>query len=321
MVSRRTFLGIASSTAVIPALSTYGQDALALLPTPRTTPSSAHVVEVNSDYVVVGATVHKILLGEMIEAALKTLTKEKSLKASWHALLHERDVIGLKFNSSAQQAIGTSAAMAEVLIESLLDAGWPLDQLVCIEAPTSTVKGYQTRPMAAGYRSVASNFGSGTDNLSRVLDQVTAIINVPFLKTHNIASITCCLKNLSHGLVQHPARFHKNGCSPYVADIVALPEIKDKLKLNIVDALRVVYRGGPSASDGSIADLGSIVASTDPVALDAVGVSILNDTRSRKGLGAMAAIPAQIPYLAHAQALGLGIAKLFDIDFDRLRLG
>ncbi len=314
-------MSIASSTAAAPALSAFAQDAPPPKPGQKTPPSTAHVVEVTSDFVVLDAKVHKNLLGEMIEAALKTLTKEKSLESSWHALLSDRDVIGLKFNSSAQEIIGTTLTLAEVMIESLMDAGWPLSKIVCIEAPISIVKRYQTRPMTAGYRSVASDFGSGSDHLSRVLDQVTAIINVPFLKTHNIASITCCLKNLSHGLVQHPARFHGNGCSPFIADIVALPEIKDKLKLNVVDALRVVYRGGPNANSGSISDLGSILVSSDPVALDAVGVSILNDTRSRKGLEAIAASPEQVSYLAQAHMLGLGVAKLFDIDFDRLRIG
>jgi len=271
--------------------------------------------------VVVGATVHKLLLGEMLEAGLKAITKEKSVKASWHALLNAHDIIGLKFNSSAQQIIGTTPTFAEVLIESLMDAGWPVEQIVCIEAPDRIVARYQTQPVSTGYRGAVTDFGSGSDHLSRALDQVTAIINVPFLKTHNIAKITCCLKNLSHGLIQHPARFHGQGCSPYVADIVTLPEIKDKLKINIVDALRVVYRGGPNASNDSITDLGSVLVSADPVALDAVGVSILNETRSKMGLEAAAATPGHVPYLAKAHSLGLGIAKLFDIDFDRIRLG
>ena len=61
--------------------------------------------------------------------------------------------------------------------------------------------------------------GGPRDRLAGVLDQVTAIVNVPFLKTHNLAGMTCCLKNLSHALVKHPAQFHTGGCKE-VADIV-----------------------------------------------------------------------------------------------------
>jgi len=301
----------------MPALSAYSQD---VLPKPLRR-SSASVVEVNSDYVVIGPTVHKVLLGEMIDTALQAATKKNTTQDAWRALLRDRAVVGLKFNTSAQQIIGTSSTLAGVLIESLMEAGWPLDRIVCIEAPKEVITRYQTRPVSPGFQATTANFGSGSDHLARVLDQITAIINVPFLKTHNIAMLTCCLKNLSHGLIQHPARFHGQGCSPYIADIVALPAIRDKLRINIVDALRVVYKGGPSASNDSIVDHGSILVSTDPVAMDAVGVSILNDIRSRERLTSVAVAPEKVPYLAHAQALGLGVAKLFDIDFDRMRMG
>ena len=73
------------------------------------------------------------------------------------------------------------------------------------------------------------------------------MINVPFIKTHNIAGMTCGLKNLSHALVKHPAHYHANGCSPFIGDIVAADPIRKKLKLTIVDAFRVVFQGGPAA--------------------------------------------------------------------------
>ena len=134
------------------------------------------------------------------------------------------------------------------------------------------------------------------------------MISVPFLKTHNIAGMTCSLKNLSHGLIKHPARYHKNHCSPFIADIVAAEPIRSKLRLTLVDAMRVVYVGGPQATAPALANEGVLIMSRDPVAADTVGLDVLNRARERVGLAKTAASGAEIPYLAVAHRAGLGIA-------------
>lgn len=317
-LSRRRFIGVAASTAGLAfSGATESNAAEPKLVMPPNSPPS-RVVLSRSQYLTDGNVVHADLLGEMLDQLLRTLTRKGSAADAWHSILRPDDIIGLKFNQSGQAGIGTTSTMAGALISSLLEAGWKPRQIVCIEAPPDVRAKYGTALAKFGYTRASVDFGSGSDQLSTVLDQITALINVPFLKSHNIAGMTCALKNLSHGFVKHPARFHDNGCSPYIADIVALDAIRNKLRLSLVDAMRVVYDGGPEASGASIVDEGALLASSDPVAVDAVGLGLLNDIRTGNNLAKLARSAADLPYLAAAHRRGLGVALSHGIDVTRL---
>jgi hypothetical protein len=253
----------------------------------------------------------------MLQGTLTSLTDTPTIAQAWRSLLHRDDVIGLKFNRSGQQTIATTAVLADALITSLVDAGWRADQIVCIEAPPGVEARAGTRPAHTGHDTKATDFGSGSDQLASVLNEVTALIDIPYLKTHNIAGMSCALKNLSHGLVKHPARFHDNGCSPFVADIVATPQIRAKLRLCLVDALRVVYDRGPEATAETISNEGVLMASRDPVATDALGLALLNDVRRQRNLDPIAPSAENLGYLAAAQQIGLGVARWHEIELLR----
>jgi len=315
--SRRVFLGLAA-VSCWPArrlIAAAGRSKRILKLDP-VTPLSV-VAEVVNPHVVNGAVVHHPLVREMLDAALKAVTGAPGAREAWRGLLGEDDVVGLKFNRSGQFVIGTTPSFAGALIESLIAAGFGPERIMCLEAPDGVEEQFGCRPAPAGYAREETEFGSGSDQLASALAEITAIINVPFLKDHNIAGMTCALKNLSHGLVKHPARFHGNRCSPYVADIVALPEIRDKLRLNLVDGLRVVFDGGPDATSYNVADAGFVLASTDPVAVDAVGLTIINRVRKARGLAELASGPGDIDYLAAAHIRGLGIAVAHGINIVR----
>jgi len=275
------------------------------------------VVQVASRHACAKGKIHKVLVREMLGQTLTTLTGADSPAKAWHSLLKRNDIVGLKFNRSAQEALGTSEVVADALVTSLLDAGWSARQLVCIETPAEIARLHATAAPLAGYDTHPTDFGSGKDQFASVLRQVTALIDVPFLKSHNVARLTCCLKNLSHGLIKHPARFHDNECSPYVADIVSADAIRPKLRLCLVDALRIVYDGGPEAHPESVEEAGVLLASRDPVATDAVGVALLNTVRQDHKLAPIAPAPEKVPYLAAAHRRNLGIALLQGIDLVR----
>ncbi|MFQ5494689.1 MAG: DUF362 domain-containing protein, partial [Phycisphaerae bacterium] len=202
----------------------------------------------------------------------------------------------------------------EVLIESLVAAGWPAKRLVCLEAPPGLAASAGTHPARRGFDLSETDFGSGRDQFASVLRQITALIDVPFLKTHNICGMTSCLKNLSHGLVKHPARYHGNGCSPYIGDIVGAAPIRSRLRLCRVDAFRVVFSPGPPARAATVSDEGVLLASTDPVAADRVGLTVLNDIRRERGLepvGGSAVGPAYLR-AAHDRGVGIGVWTRID---------
>lgn len=282
---------------------------------------ASRVAYIRAAYVVDQSNVHRHILREMLDAAvIRVFPPSSSPNEAWTTVFKPGDVIGLKFNRSGQVGIGTTDTMAEVLITALLTAGFAAEQIVCIEAPEAITSRFGTQPARPGYGSTETKFRGGADQFAAALDQITALINIPFLKTHNISGMTCALKNLSHGLVKHPARYHANGCSPFIADIVASDAIRPKLRLTIVDALRVVYKEGPSANVENTTNHGLLLASTDPVAVDAVGMDTLNAIRGQQGLGSLVASGATLPYLAAAHRSALGIALPQGINVTRVDL-
>lgn len=321
--SRRRFLRAVAGISGSSFVAAMGQNGPQTEPRPQTlalTPGRhrSRVVSIRQPGLWVQGSVHPELVREALAAALTRTLDVPTAADAWHRILEPQDIVGIKFNRSGQPELGTSLELGAAVVESLLSAGWSRSGIVLIEAPAGLEKRYGTQPAREGYRSTLTEFDSGSDQLASVLDQVTVLVNVPFLKSHNLCMMTCCLKNLSHALVKHPARFHGDGCSPFIADIVALPDIKDKLRLNIVDAIRVVHDGGPLVSQDKVSLSETLIVSADPVAADAIGLQVLNSERQRFGMAPAAASTQSVTYLAEAHRRDLGTALLHGIDFQSI---
>lgn len=263
------------------------------------------VVRISSPTVVSGGSVHKTLFRQLLTDGMLLFTGASSLTESWRKLVSPDETFALKFNRSAQSAIGTTETVAETIIESLFEAGISPGNLYLIEAPRHLPEKFATALVPDGYDDQPVHFGSAEDRLMKVVSTVDAIINIPYLKAHSVAGMSCGLKNLAFGVIKHPARFHVQRCSPFVADIAALPQLQKKHRLTIVDALRVVFDGGPSAKPETIHDAGTLLFGTDPVAVDAIGENLLDQIRVTQGLTPLKE-SGGVPYLDVAHARGLG---------------
>jgi hypothetical protein len=118
-------------------------------------------------------------------------------------------------------------------------------------------------------------------------------------------SSTGALKN-HLGTVPNAGAFHKDFCAA-IADLNALKPIKDKTRICIADALYSLYDGGPTFRANARWDYHGVVASVDPVALDAALDDIIRAKRVEKGLKPHHNDPKHI---ACAADLGLGEADL-----------
>jgi len=314
-MSRREFLAaatVAAGSARVPELIAGS--------VPAKSSPEIDVVQVTSDHVVRGRQVHHAVMSELLDLSLRGLTGAATAADAWRSILRPDDVVGIKFNSSAAETLGVSEPFAEALVHSLFDAGFAGDQIVPIELPEYVVKRLGVKSPDRRWQVNQVDFGSGQDQLAGVLDQVTAIVNVPFLKTHNIAGVTCSLKNLSHGLIKHPARYHGSHCSPYIGDIVSLPQIRDKLRLNLVNALRIVFDGGPEARDDCTWDSGIILAGVNPASVDSFGLELINSQRTILGLAAVDDPVIKSAYLMAAEKRGLGLINTHRMEIARYRI-
>lgn len=310
--SRRRFLRRAAACSAA-ACSTRYLNTFANAQSPPPIAPKSDVVEVMMAGLTDGRRIHNILLDEMLETSLRQIANTPTAGDAWRTWLDDDDIVAVKFNRSGQSTIGTSTDFGRALIASMLRADLSNERIMLLEAPPELEREFATRRPPDGWVDRVCDFGSGSDQFRAALDQATAIINVPFLKSHNIAGMTGCLKNLSHGLIMHPARYHADGCSPFIGDIVACSDIRPKLKLNIIDALRVMYDGGPQASESTVMSANLLIASTDPVAADSTGLVWLNRIRKNRNLPPIGGSDDAVPYLKAAENRGLGTFNLDNI--------
>jgi ferredoxin len=128
------------------------------------------------------------------------------------------------------------------------------------------------------------------------------IVNLPRLKTHSLTRLTGALKNTFGCVVGarkaalHIAHPDGEGFGRMIADVNMLVPTR----LVVMDAVRVMEGNGPAA--GTLVDLGLLLVSTDPVAVDSVACRIL-------GLD-----PLSLPHVRAAWQSGLGAAKEDEIE-------
>jgi hypothetical protein len=87
---------------------------------------------------------------------------------------------------------------------------------------------------------------------------------------------------------------------------VALPQIRSKLRIHLVNALRAVFDGGPAATPEGVWQHSGLLVSTDPVAADCVGLDILNEKRAAGTLPTVGDGLGRVPHIEAAAKNGLG---------------
>lgn len=187
---------------------------------------------------------------------------------------------------------------------------------------------------------------AGPTRFAKILDQVTAVIAFPVPKDHDLTGVTGAMKNMGFGNIDVVPKFHcnkgygwvdgkkvkqKGNCQPVckwgacnVARLYASPEITSKVRLHIADATGVLYHGGPQYQARWTAVYDSVIVADDPVAMDALFVKIINELRAAKKMVPIDEIkrPRRRPaaYIAHAEAMGLGIADPAKWDYKEVTI-
>jgi hypothetical protein len=151
-----------------------------------------------------------------------------------------------------------------------------------------------------------------------VTQEMDKIINIPVLKNAG-SSVTLSLKNLAYGTITNTGRLHKDLWAETCAEVCAFPPLRDKVVLNIIDGIKGCYQGGPAANPQFITEFKTILAATDPVAIDRIGYEIILKKRIEEKIQ-KEENPAGRKFLELASALELGISDLAKIDHRRFIL-
>ncbi len=346
-ISRRTFIRRSATGALGLAFADGLLTEAASLARPEGTPvgASSRVVLVRDSRVIDGSgRVHQPLLQEMLDRALTTLTRKTTIGDAWAEFVKPGEVVGLKLNAnSVPQLRGSELtthfpALTSAVLSGFEKAGIAEKNVILWdrsdEEVASTGLSLQKDPGALrvlgtrasrrgaggpGFSNESFSVGSQSSRVSRIVSEMcSALINVPVLKDHGVTGITGAMKN-HYGSIDNPRRYHGNsGTSPGVAEINAIPVIREKERLVLFDALLGVYSGGPRWQRQYVWPYGGILVGTDPVATDAVALLILDEQRRAEGLESLRPRAA---FLDAAEALGLGTSDRDQIDLVEVTLG
>ena len=145
--------------------------------------------------------------------------------------------------------------------------------------------------------------------IHEALIEADAWINVPVLKNHGGAKMTCAMKNYM-GIVWDRRFFHQNDLQQCIADICTWQK---KPVLNIVDAYRIMHQNGPQGkSAADVATLKSLIASTNIVAIDTAALRLFNQVKKLD--------MAAVGHIGKGEALKLGTTNLDNVTIKRIKI-
>jgi len=238
------------------------------------------------------------LLQEMVEKALLALTNEKDSREALFHFYNPSDRIGMKVNCLGGKKVATSPEVVYATFNLFRKAGFDDKKFLVWDRSNRELKdaGFSLNSNSGGlkcYGTDSSDVGYAQDFITHrdvgslltniMTDRTNLQLNVPILKDHTLAGVTCALKNF-FGAIHNPNKYHGNGCDPFVADLNSIPQIRNQQKLIVVDALRIQYHGGPAYHPQWYENYGAIIAGSDPVAVDFIGYGIIDEIRKKHNL-------------------------------------
>ncbi|MFC1512212.1 DUF362 domain-containing protein [Candidatus Latescibacterota bacterium] len=217
----------------------------------------------------------------------------------------------LSFASPIERAVTTNPAVVVSVIKLCQEAG--AGRIMVLDHPLQDAAVIGTNSELAGMvrdMKGVSFFLPSTENLYReipipqgkvmkstqtmtILDDMDVLINVPIAKNHSATAVSLGIKG-NLGLVWDRVAYHNS--SDFNQSLADLATIL-KADLTIVDAVRALLTRGPQGP-GRVQEFNTIIAGTDPVAVDSYAVSFVWKQWDLTG--------RNVEHLVKSEVLGLG---------------
>lgn len=283
IITRRDFVrGTLAAVAAAPALGMTSTPAEAAVQAKRQ-PRSARVVLLRDEKVLNAAhDVDLAILDRMLGDTVMRVTGQKTPRAAWQALFKPSDVVGLVPTPHLNP---THTQLVDAVRKALRDAGIPGGQI-------RDAQGGIDKPRAC-----------------------TALIAMPALKAHWLTGLGTAMK-LYIMYSGRPSTYH-NENNANLAETWLLPDVKGKTKLVLLDALRPLCDKGPQPDPRYMWDYKGLIASTDPVAVDAVGLQIVMAKRKELRGEEWPLSPPPLCVSVADERFGLGTSRMSEITLDK----
>jgi len=265
-------------------------------------------------------------LRAMLGAGLAALAGTSDGLSGLRRYFRPGQTVGLKINGLAGRNAATHVELVDELSALLrqMDIGGHQQVVFDRFASDLTASGFALNERGDGYRCTGNDalgyeeepavMPSSASRLARVLtERVDAVLNLPVLKQHMLSGMSGALKN-QFGCIHNPNKMHLDKCDPYISEVNALPAIRQKQRLIVMDALRPVVDNGPSYQPGMGEVANALLFAVDPVAADVVGLELLEELRRKRGLPSLDKVDLAPTHIATSARMGLGVGERGAID-------
>jgi uncharacterized protein (DUF362 family) len=311
----------------------------------------SRVVLVRNADAVSGFVVNDAKARAMMVTGIMALTGEGDEAAVWRHFASSNDVVGIKISTQSGPLQSTRRVVVEAIVHGLRAAGVAGTNIYVFDRDPLQMRaaGYRKAGVTNLVQEVSVIDGTGWDPnaffesniagrliwgdllfgkvepLSKrshlpklVTTTITKLINVPVLQDHDVCGLAGCLYNVSVGMVDNQRRFEGQGQNgdPMIAQICAMPQVRQKLVLNVMDGLIAGYAGGPGFKPQYSWNYGALYFSVDPVAVDSLCVETL-DAKRRDAK--VPPIGPQANHIITAGHLGLGQSERKNIDLTEVK--
>lgn len=285
IISRREFLRGAAGVTIAAAAglgpAVYAQEKL---------PYMTRVVLVRDSGVLdKDGKVIESVAARMLDDAVVALLKGKNAATVWGRLVTGADIVGIKSNVWAK--LPTPPEIEKVLKQRVMAAGVP------------------EKNISIRDREVFDD---------PIFQKATALINVRPLRTHHWAGVGGCIKNYIQ-FVPTPSDYHDEYCTP-LGSIWTKDLVKGKTRLNILVVFQPLFYGiGPHHYDHSYTwRYCGMLVGTDPVAVDAVGLKLIEAKRREHFKEDRPLTPLAIHIARADTKWGIGTSDLSKIELIKL---
>ena len=259
---------------------------------------------------------------EMVHQAVMTLCSTSDLEKAWRQIVRKDDRVGIKINALGGRFASSMKEVVDPIVKGVLLAGVPEKNIMIYDQYGGNMRQaryeWQEKPdrlrvinhAVLGYeKELTHSPGGGRGNLAKTLKWTTAVINVPVLKDHDLAGVTCAIKNMVCGSVESPPLMHRQ-IHTALPHFYALNEIAGKVRLILCDGSFCQYEGGPKYNPSTRVAHDCVYATTDPVAMDTIALNVINTLRKNNGYRSLEEVRRPATFLKVAEEIGLGVTDM-----------
>jgi hypothetical protein len=259
------------------------------------------------------------VLERILNDGIKAFAGTANAQDAWKRHFKPDDKVIIKSNVMITP---TRPELIRAIMKGIAQAGVPIDEIRVWDRNQGGRGPDQADPKTWRWQP-----GFDANSISNAVHEATALVNVPGLKNHMVSGLGAALKNWAGAVTNiHPAYTKPEDISFEIHSdsgaemgvLNAIPAIRNKCRLIVVEALRPLCNGGPMVDPRYLWPYKGLVIGSDPVAVDSVCLKILQGRRDQVRGRSWPLSPPPKHVAIAASKYKLGVADLSQIEIVRL---